>query len=176
MAICHCNDCRASANISPHVLVTKIKDVDATPIPASERNLSDSERTFETAELLFNHADTKIRANTNLAVYKSSPQRSRWFCRNCGTPLGYSVDDGVIPDEWKWPKMLDLWLGTLDRECLEQENMKPERQLWCHYGIPWIRDLADHGSGTPCHPLTKIDKVLGRDNVEEDLKELEALK
>ena len=156
VAICHCNDCRrASANILPHVLVTDITGVNVALVATPARTSADDKRIWEEAESVFDFTNASIRTNTTLAVYKSSPQRSRWFCNNCGTPLGYSVDDGVIPEEWKWPKMLDLWLGTLDRESLEQEYMKPERKLWCHYGILGSEILSDHGSRTPCHPLTK---------------------
>ena len=50
--------------------------------------------------------------------------------------------------------MLDLWLGTVDREVLEQEYLMPERMLWCEKGIEWIRKLAREGLGVPEHPLT----------------------
>lgn len=71
--------------------------------------------------------------------------------------------------------MLDLWSATIDREDLEKEYMVPERMVWCHYAIPWIRKLAQEGAGgIPEHPLTKIDKVEG-DDIGDDLKQLAAL-
>ena len=86
--------------------------------------------------------------------------------------VAYSVDPGVIPVEWNWPAMLDIWLGTVDREDLENDYMKPERMMWCEKGIPWIRELARNGAGgIPEHPLTKIDKIVGDDS-EDDLKNL----
>ena len=58
--------------------------------------------------------------------------------------------------------MLDIWLGTVDREDLEQGYMRPERMMWCEKGVPWIRELARSGAGgIPEHPLTKIDQVIG---------------
>ena len=57
--------------------------------------------------------------------------------------------------------MLDIWLGSVDREDLENEYMKPERQLWCDKGIPWIRDFARRaGDGIPEHPTTKINEII----------------
>ena len=103
----------------------------------------------------------------HLSVYKSTPERSRWFCSRCGTMVAYSVDPGVIPAEWSWPTMLDIWLGTVDREDIEKDYMSPERMLWCDKGVPWIRRLARSGAGgIPEHPLTKIDKL-----VEDDRKD-----
>lgn len=69
--------------------------------------------------------------------------------------------------------MLDIWLGTVDREVLEKEWMKPERMLWCEKGVTWIREFARNGAGgVPEHPLTKIDQHVG-DDVEDDLRERE---
>ena len=50
--------------------------------------------------------------------------------------FAYSVDAGVIPPEREWPTMLDIWLGTVDREDLERDYMSPERMLWCEKGVP----------------------------------------
>ena len=63
--------------------------------------------------------------------------------------------------------MLDIFLGTVDREHLEQDWMRPERMLWCAKGIDWIRDLARHGAGgVGEHPEWKMDEVLAmRHNV-----------
>ena len=85
--------------------------------------------------------------------------------------VAYSIDDDVVPEEWGWPRMLDILLGTVDREDLEEEYMRPERMIWCEKGVPWIRQLARNGAGgIPEHPLSKIDKVVGED-IEDDLKE-----
>lgn len=57
--------------------------------------------------------------------------------------------------------MLDLWLGTIDREDLDDARMRPERQLWCAKGIGWIRDFARRGGdGVPMHPTTKLDELV----------------
>lgn len=158
-------------------LVTDIKTVQVSLLPRDEDrsgpfNTLHSEREWTSAAEVFDFRNPNLK-DTYLSIYKSSPNRTRWFCSHCGTPVAYSVDPGVIPVEWGWPTMLDIWLGTVDREDLEKEYIHPERMLWCEKGVPWIRRLATDGAGgIPEHPLTKIDKVVGED-VEGDLREIE---
>lgn len=77
--------------------------------------------------------------------------------------------------------MLDILVGTIDRADLEKDYMRPERQLWCNRGVPWIRDMATNGAKSvdggevPRHPLTKIDKISERDNVSADEKQLSGM-
>jgi hypothetical protein len=88
-------------------------------------------------------------SNTALGHYISSPDRHRWFCRQCGTPLAYSATYSAYPEPWKAvsaPRMFDIWLGTLDRECLEQEWMRPDHAVWCHFAVPWVAELTKSGA------------------------------
>ncbi|KAK3713054.1 hypothetical protein LTR37_008739 [Vermiconidia calcicola] len=153
----HCNDCRrTTSSILPMGLICEAKTVRSSALPKEN-----------TSEGAFNVDD--ILDKLYLAVYKSSPARSRWFCSRCGTMVAYSIDPGVIPPEWGWSAMIDIWLGTVDREDLEKDYMAPERMLWSEKGIPWVRKLAQSGAGgVPEHPLTRIDKLVG-DDIEEDL-------
>ena len=164
IAIDHCNDCRrASGAVLPMALVTE----------ASTGQLSFSAGEWQPALNLWSMPLDQLQQGTTLGHYRSSEGRNRWFCSMCGTMLFYTISEDSIPSEWGWPKMLDIWLGTVDREVLEKEWMKPERILWCEKGVPWIRELAKNGAGgVPEHPLTKIDKHDG-DDVEDDLRELE---
>ena len=83
--------------------------------------------------------------------------------------------------------MFDVWLGTLDREVLVNEWMRPDYAVWCHFAIPWVSDLARHGAKKlavegdvdmeengkgdgivktepiPRHPLFMIDQEEGED-------------
>jgi len=137
-------------------------------------DVSNDKRTWHSVVDVFDYRNPALK-DGHLSVYKSSPGRSRWFCDRCGTSVGYSVDPGIIPPEWEWPQMLDLWSATIDREDLEKDYMAPERMVWCHYGVPWIQGLVREGAGgIPEHPLTKIEKVLG-DDIEDDLKQMAAL-
>ena len=172
----HCNDCRrATSSIIPMAIVCDIKTVRASLLPKSAEadgtfTMVDSERDWVFAGDVFDFRNPALK-DLHLTVYKSTTGRSRWFCSRCGTMVAYSVDPGIIPPEWEWPTMLDIWLGSVDREDLEKDYMSPERMLWCEKGVPWIRQLARGGAGgIPEHPLTKIDKVVG-DEVEADLKE-----
>jgi rhodanese-related sulfurtransferase len=151
----HCNDCRrATGALLPMALVTDISWVTATCLSRSDQQLQ-----FPASTLFDFEKITSF--DVFLTFYKSSPARTRWFCSRCGTHLAYTVDPGAIPEEWGWPKMLDIWLGSIDRTDLEKDFMAPERQLWCQKGIPWVRDFARRGGdGIPEHPTTKINEVI----------------
>jgi hypothetical protein len=93
--------------------------------------------------------------DTYLSFFESSPTRTRSFCSRCGTSLTYAV----VPMPEGWPDMLDIVLGTVDREDLEK-GLAPEREMWHDRGIPWIQDFARNGSGgIPRHPLADINIV-----------------
>jgi hypothetical protein len=93
--------------------------------------------------------------NTYLSFFESSPTKTRSFCSRCGTPLTYAV----VPMPEGWPDMLDIVLGTVDREDLEKD-LAPEREMWQDRGIPWIQNFARIGSGgIPRHPLADINIV-----------------
>ena len=62
-----------------------------------------------------------------------------------------------MPDGW--PDMLDIVLGTVDREDLELDSLVPERQLWWDKGISWVQKFSESGAMTlPKHPLYKINE------------------
>ena len=78
-----------------------------------------------------------------------------------------------MPDGW--PEMLDFMLGTVDREDLQREVeddanrghdrrglLQPERQLWCTYGIPRVRDVSSGFDG-PKHAIYAPDKAIDDD-------------
>ena len=60
--------------------------------------------------------------------------------------------------------MLDVVLGSVDREDLEREALRPERQLWWDLGTPWVQKLSLEGvSHLPKHPDYKVDEVVDGD-------------
>lgn len=60
-----------------------------------------------------------------------------------------------------WPEMLDILLGTIDREDLERAELRPERHVWWEKGIDWVRALFSEGDGKmPKHPLAKLTDVV----------------
>lgn len=178
--LCHCSSCRLGSNqVLPIGVICEQRTVEVGMLPRSNDNqgaleMADDQRQYSCGTETFDHR-TIASKDGHLAVYKSSPHSSRWFCNRCGTSIGYSMDPGVIPDEWGWPTLVSIWSGTIDREHLDKDYMAPERMVWCYDGVPWIRKLAAEGAGgIPEHPLTKIDKVVG-DDIEQDLEELRHL-
>lgn len=60
-----------------------------------------------------------------------------------------------------WPDMLDVALGTIDRDYLDSESLSPERQLWWDCGVQWVKDLSSAGVGSlPKHPSYKVDELI----------------
>ena len=41
------------------------------------------------------------------------------------------------------PDILDILYGTIDREFLEEEGMRPERHMWWGLGIGWVKGWVD---------------------------------
>jgi hypothetical protein len=143
----HCNDCRrASGALLPVWLICAISvvefSINSTWTPAAE---------------LLKKEDLEIQKPPPFKLYRSSEPSFRGFCENCGTMLCYRSRKG-FPDGW--PDMVDILVGTVDREDLEKEWMKPQRELSWDMGIPWIQDLARDGTvkvDTPRHPLWKVN-------------------
>lgn len=59
--------------------------------------------------------------------YQSSDHGRRGFCAACGTP--------VIFDSSRWPKELDLTIGSLD----EPEAHPPQRESFLRDKLSWVR-------------------------------------
>lgn len=58
--------------------------------------------------------------------------------------------------------MLDVVLGTIDREFLESDYVAPERQLWWDCRVDWIQRLTVEGAGHLMkHPSYKVSDVVG---------------
>lgn len=92
--------------------------------------------------------------DTYLGSYSSNGQSWRSFCTRCGTGLTfyYSGDD-TPGDDVSGNAVMDVALGTLAQECLEQPWLKPHRH--CHWdsGTAWVREMMYHGTGPiPRHP------------------------
>ena len=157
IAIDHCNDCRkATGAIIPLWLCTPIKYVTAsyTPCPSIPLNPSTTtattlEDTKKTKETIWHPASDIFQPGpkskaTFLSFYKSSDPVTRSFCSCCGTNLAYYHSN---TDQYGFPDMLDLVLGTVDREDLEGEAMAPERHLWWDCSFKWVRNFSRKGSG-----------------------------
>jgi hypothetical protein len=75
--------------------------------------------------------------------YKSSPDVSRYFCNRCGTNLIFvhkGTEKGVL--------MMDIVLGTLDKDDLEREGMRPDRHIYWDYGVSWMKGIVGEVDAT----------------------------
>ena len=165
VAIDHCNDCRrATGALIPFWIATHLPTVTASVRSRSgQSGDGEEEETWHPAAEVFDR-DSSVSKDSFLAFYESSKDRIRSFCGQCGTNLAYRMDKASVPDLQGRPEMLDVLLGTVDREDLEKEWFVPERALWSNFGIDWVRKLVREGAGgTPEHPLWKINEVVGHD-------------
>jgi hypothetical protein len=160
----HCNDCRrATGSILPFWIATPLAMVSGSFILRNEAESRHKDVPKKIDERLertpwIPASETFIRDSkydTYLSFFESSPAHTRSFCSLCGTNLTYAV----VPMPQGWPDMLDIVLGTVDREDLEKD-LSPERELWHDRGITWIQNFARNGSGgIPRHPLSDINIV-----------------
>ena len=162
IVIDHCNGCRrATGSILPFWICTPISMVStscmARPDPAhppKSEAVPTAGPWLPAAEIFKPSAAS---ANTFLTFYESSEGRRRSFCGRCGTNLAYSI----FPTPEGWPEMLDVVLGTVDREFLEGSNLAPERQLWWDCGVDWIQRFATEGAGHMVkHPSYEVGDVI----------------
>ena len=156
----HCNDCRrATAALLPVWIAVPMTFIEFScsveaSIDCAPKNEPQPDW-ISGNELL--QDGPKSGKGTALRLYNSSPGKYRGFCGNCGTMLMYK--SFKFPESW--PDMMDILLGTVDREDLERDWMKPTRELWWDKGIPWIQELVREGTGKedmPRHPLWKINE------------------
>lgn len=160
VCIDHCNDCRkATAALLGVVLCSPTSYVEMSTLPQLEEGKErvekkDEERDWFPATEIF-PPGIKSRDNTTLSFYTSSEGRTRAFCSSCGTQFAYSA----YPYPDPWPRMLDIWIGSVDQADLEKEWLVPERHLWYDVGIEWIRKFGSEGSGgVPKHGTYKVDE------------------
>lgn len=166
VAIDHCNDCRrATGSVLPIWFVTPIAYVTSSVIlrssPAAEIDpakvgADQAREQWLPADDVFQSGGPASR-DSFLTFYESSENRSRSFCGRCGTNLAYRIH----PTPEGWPGMIDILLGTVDRESLNEEWLAPERQLWWECGLDWVRKFATVGAGlSPKHPSYKINELV----------------
>lgn len=84
--------------------------------------------------------DKELYETTYLASFKTSEYVSRAFCGKCGT-CDCSEEPGL---DRKIPRC-DITLGSLDKNSLEMEGMRPCMQTWLEDGIDWVEKLVVEG-------------------------------
>ena len=150
--LCHCEDCRrATAGLFLSGFFTPAEMVKVSLLSRSSPMLSssiyytnqavgDAQREWVPATEVF--APGIAPSDSFLTTYKSSEAVYRTFCGRCGTPLTVSL----YPMPESWPTMLDIMLGSMDREDLKDEYMAPERQFFWNSGITWVKELINQGN------------------------------
>ena len=161
IAIDHCNDCRkATGSILPYWLCSPIDYVTVSYTPRTSADLTGekepmAEPTWYPAADIFQvgpHSKPIL-----LSFYKSSDAVTRSFCSRCGTNLAYRHENMA---QYGFPEMLDIALGTVDREDLKEEAMAPERHIWWDYGFEWVQNLSRKGSGgLPVHGTYLVNEL-----------------
>ena len=105
VSICHCTDCQTLSGSAYRVTV----------ICSGE-------------QVQLTGAAPKIYGKTG----DNGRTRFQHFCRECGSPLFTSGEDGG-PHDWgiRW--------GSIR----QRDRLKPVRQIWCRSAAPWIHDLRE---------------------------------
>lgn len=152
----HCNDCRkATGSIIPHWICVPASMLSVSLASAAPRTSNDtsspSPHDVFLPSMTALREDSPESKDSSLRWYNSSPYRTRTFCGNCGTNLTYAI----FPMVEGYPDIFDVVLGTLDRECLQDDYVKPERHLWWDCGLEWVKELTSGGPKIPRHPKSR---------------------
>jgi hypothetical protein len=99
----------------------------------------------ETLELL--KGERAILESTYLRHYEGNEGSHRTFCGRCGTHLTFhfSGEQRELSKKAGWGPILDVAVGTLDKESVEMEGFRPGHKGWLEYGIPWVVKLLEEG-------------------------------
>ncbi|KAL8777190.1 MAG: hypothetical protein Q9213_007970 [Squamulea squamosa] len=154
----HCNDCRkATGAIIPTWICVPASMLSVRfQSPSNAAQISREGDTFHPSMTALRNNSSESKGST-LRCYASSPRRTRTFCGNCGTNLTYSI----FPMLEGYPDIFDVLLGTVDREGLQSEHLRPERHLWWDYGIEWVQELTSgNGWVMPRHPKGRPDEFV----------------
>ena len=148
----HCNDCRRATGSLTNFWI-------ATSVPCVEFSIQvqgASEKSWIEGNEILKRENLGSEKSLAFRWYRSSSDKFRGFCENCGTNLCYRSSS--LPESW--PDMVDFLLGTIDRDDLEKDWFIPEREMWWEMGIPWVQDLVRAGTtkhDMPRHPLWKMN-------------------
>jgi hypothetical protein len=96
------------------------------------------------------------------------PSRSRSFCGRCGAQVCYHLaippeytSTGKLPDGWS--DLFDIYLGSVDREFLENDWLVPEAELQFKHGT-----LLGKRISVTAKPLKHLIKMQEWDGMVED--------
>jgi hypothetical protein len=159
ISVDHCGDCRrAVGTVVQAWFICQHSWVEFQLQPREANDPGTFEQQFKKDEAVsyacldVARADGGLSAKTYLGHYMSSKDVHRCFCARCGTSVLYSFMGDRGPS-WTLGTVVDIALGTLDKQDLEREGVRPDRHLWWNHGIGWVKEmLMDGDSGMLRHP------------------------
>ncbi|PGH12227.1 hypothetical protein AJ79_04407 [Helicocarpus griseus UAMH5409] len=149
----HCNDCRKASGTPVQTWI--ICPQEYIRFTLLRRSAGAESPTVDMSGNQLVHPNSASE-ETYLTHYSSSKSVWRTFCCRCGTNISF-----VAYEEAGSETLMDLLLGTLDRESLELVGM-PEHHIWWDLGIGWVKKLTAEGDGSasgnalPRHPKGDI--------------------
>ncbi|KAE8446922.1 hypothetical protein EG329_011553 [Mollisiaceae sp. DMI_Dod_QoI] len=163
--VCHCDGCRQATGslgaygFTSDMALLELSILSKASMPNREKNNDDETRPpYVLAASLMDDPTVVNSGGLWLMHYESSPKRDRWFCGRCGTQIAIAASKDAIPPEWGWPRVVNIWAGTMDRNLLENDWCRPDHIMDCSIAIPWIRDYVKHGAkDAQEHPFIMID-------------------
>ena len=152
----HCNDCRkatgtlvASWIICPQSWVKWSVPASNSqfPIPTGCSESTDTKggERVEIASEMFVKRPTSLVGF--VTAFNSSPETWRTFCTRCGTNLSFVCLTGRGGDQSTVPE-IDVNFGSLDRESLERQGVRPSAHFYCKYGIDWVQKVLWEGDSS----------------------------
>lgn len=163
--VCHCDGCRQATGalgaygFTSDMALLELSILPRVIIPNREKNQKDEARPpYVPAISLMDDPTVANLEGLWLMHYESSPKRDRYFCGRCGTQIGVAASKDSVPPEYGWPRVVNLWAGTTDRDLLENDWCRPDHVTDCSIAIPWIRDYVKNGAkSAEEHPFMMFD-------------------
>jgi hypothetical protein len=143
----HCTSCRRISGTileSWFICPQSWVQFSLEPRPSAARSSSDR---ITPPTLEYTQTTNDLLASTYVSYFSSSEDVHRTFCGRCGTHLSYRYSGPEEGVEGEYP-FLDIPLGTLDRESLESEGVRPARHGWWDDGVEWVRRLVTEGDSS----------------------------
>ncbi|KAF4547442.1 Hypothetical protein D9617_42g090290 [Elsinoe fawcettii] len=139
ITIDHCEECRLSCG-------SLVQSWMIIPQPWIKFQLAQSDgssselRDYRCSDVVIPSAE--VLKNTFIREYMFSEDSHRTFCGRCGSTLAYAYDEN---EKSPYGSIMNITVGTLDRDSLGSEGFRVDRQGWWDDGIPWIKNLLRNG-------------------------------
>jgi hypothetical protein len=143
----HCTSCRrTSGAIVQSWFICPQSWVEFT-LQARSQDKSGPTEAIKPATIDYLKPDPSLQERTFVTGFWSSEHKCRTFCGKCGTHLTF-LNDGpshALAEKGKWGPYFDIAMGTLDRESVGMDGLKPGWQVHTGDGIDWVKRLITEG-------------------------------